>query len=335
MPPSTICTTISAVTTQKYFARRLHRRRRLERAQWVPVGNDGRSFLAVRRDVVPGERADAGEQAEDADERPQVRRGRRHVADQRLRRPVARVGDRIVGAVRRGRPRRPEEERHHRLALLDVRNRVLLDRVLRTQRVQLDVWTEQPHVVVVDLPDRVRAILVHRDHARGRIVGVLAHRLLEPRLQARLLHGIEVRIGLAAVTLRPEFEQSCGFAVQPVRRPVRCYVATVTPDGTHLVAADALPDLPARVVLFLRKQRLPSRGLYGRGNRWRRDVDLASEVQEDAKRHHHQGRQHLPQSTRVRHCKLPAAVRPLLGCNGVLRASGVSLTEVKRGLFER
>ncbi len=281
------------------------------------------------RDVVPGERADAGEQAEDADERPQVRRGRRHVADQRLRRPVAGVGDRVVGAIRRGRPRRPEEERHHRLALCDVRDRVLLDRVLRAQRVQLDVGTEQAHVVIGDLADRLCAVLVDRDHAGGWIVGVGAHRLLQPCLQAGLLHGIEVDIRLAGVTLRPEFEQRRGFPVQPVRGPVRCDVAAVTPDGTHLVTAYALPDLATHVVLLAREQRLAGRRLYCGRNGRRRDVDLAPEVQEDAEGHHHQCRQHLPQSIRVRHFPAPSGRTAAPWVQSCDARKLVALTEVK------
>jgi len=63
------------VTTQKYFAVAF-----IDGVGLSALKGPGRErrvrLLAVRRDVVPGQRAHAGEQAKDADERPQVRRGR-------------------------------------------------------------------------------------------------------------------------------------------------------------------------------------------------------------------------------------------------------------------
>ena len=83
---------------------RVRRRRRHRRLRLLAEG------------APPDDGADAGEEEGDRDERPDDVRARRDVLDERLVRPVVRVGDRLPGALGRRGPARPEEEGRQRLS---------------------------------------------------------------------------------------------------------------------------------------------------------------------------------------------------------------------------
>ena len=108
--PRRICTRISAETTQKYLTRARCDGVATDASSGIVGGRVVGQAMLASRCVVRGHHADAGEQDDDADARPDDRVGRGTVADERFVRPVARVGGRVVRTVGRGRPGRPEEE---------------------------------------------------------------------------------------------------------------------------------------------------------------------------------------------------------------------------------
>jgi hypothetical protein len=239
------------------------------------------------RGVVPGQCTDAGKQEDDARDRPQESCRRRAVADQRLMRPVLGIADVLAGTAGHRRPRRPEEERRHRRTMAGVRNRVLVNRVLVAQRAQRRRVAEQLAVMRGDLGDHRSAVVRHGQHAAGRVVGIGAHLVAQSRLQRGLaLRRLRV-MGDAVLGLRPAIEQTDRLAVQPVRRPVRCDIAAVAPDRAELLAADALPDLAAAVVVGARVQQLAGGAAHRVGNRRLREVDLAPHPAK-----HGEGREH-------------------------------------------
>ena len=69
-----------------------HRRRDADHGQRIAGGQRRRRLVLVTR-VVPAEQRDAGDQEQHAEHRPHEQVRRRRVADQRLVRPVVRVGD--------------------------------------------------------------------------------------------------------------------------------------------------------------------------------------------------------------------------------------------------
>ena len=78
------------------------------------------------------EDADAAEQRDQRQHRPDDHVGGRPVVDARLRRPVVRVGVVVARALSRGRPRRPGEERRQLPQLVAIRDRLPAQAVLRS-----------------------------------------------------------------------------------------------------------------------------------------------------------------------------------------------------------
>ena len=128
--PSSTWAKNKAVTTKKYLAVA-----RIDGVIVAPASTSACGEPFGRLDVapphvefariIPDQPADPAEQDEDRNERPQEDRPGRRVADQRLVRPVAGVGDGIAGPIGRGRPRGPEEEARQRMRFIGRQHRIL------------------------------------------------------------------------------------------------------------------------------------------------------------------------------------------------------------------
>ncbi len=248
----------------------------------------GRQLVRAGR-VEEGHGADAEEQQDDAHARPDDRPARGPVADQRLVRPVARVGHRVAGPVGRGRPRRPEEEggeraravgRHDGAGRHGVRRPALAEdvRVVRHRRAE----GAGAHVV-----DDERAVGPERVGAEG-----VLHALPQRGLRLGPVRRVGPAVGLAA----PRVEREQRLAVQVVGRPVGRDVAAVPPDRADLHAAHRPPDVLAGADVVARDDdgARPRHDL--RGNRRRLLIDAHAHPAERGERCDDDERERDPQS---------------------------------------
>ena len=247
----------------------LHRRGDGQALQRIPRRRRRQRFLAVVGRVMPGQQADAADQEQDREHRPdEVVRGRL-VADQRLIRPVVGIGAVfVVGPVGAGGPRGPEEERGHRPAVARIRDGVVLHRIGFAQVAGGRVVGEHALVVGGHHADRLRTHVADHDLVLRRIEGVGANQRLDRGLEPGLLAFVEAGVGLAGRVARLQFQHRLGFAMQPVGRPVGGDQGAVTPDGAQLLAADALPDLLAFLDVVPGVQHLAAAGDDACGYRW-------------------------------------------------------------------
>jgi hypothetical protein len=81
----------------------------------------------------------------------------------------------------------------------------------------------------------------------------------------------------------------------PSLAPVRRYVTAMTPDGTELMPADGLPDLPSRFEVGTRVQRLAIRTDHGLGQGRHHAMDLATDPQQDGEGGQHEADQEDPE----------------------------------------
>src|SRR6185503_16603176 len=163
MMPIRICTRINADTTQKYLM--------TARCDGVATDVSSGSFAGTSpsgscagRDAC--HQADAGEQDDDADAGPDDGFAGRTVADERLVRPVARVGHRIVWPVGRRGPRGPEDEGGELTRTHRVLERTGRDRVLRPP------VAEEGGVVLLVGRERARALEGDRQLSGGRVIRI-------------------------------------------------------------------------------------------------------------------------------------------------------------------
>ena len=241
------------------FCRRTHRGRRFQFRERIG-GRQGFDFVvaSVVDGVVPAEQRDARDQEHDAEHGPAPKRRRRLVAHQRFVRPVVGVGNLLAGQHAFGAdgsddiscafggccPGGPPEEGSECPAMLGGIHRVLLHRVRFAQRGSSRIIAEQALVMRRHVRECRGAVAGQRDRARRFVVSVGAHHLLEATAQCRLLFGRQLRVRSgAAVSSSPEVKYLDGFAMQPVRAPVRRDIAAVAPDRTQLHAAHRLPYL--------------------------------------------------------------------------------------------
>jgi len=282
---------------------RLHRRRGLQLRERVGLRRP--DLLLLRAEgAPPDERADAGQQQHHADDRPEDVRPGGPVVDERLVRPVVRVGDRRSRPFRRAGPARPEEEVRERLQPLRIADRHLLHGVVVAQPGEGRLAAEEGAIVRRRAGDRLGPVRGNGQRARRRIVGVLAHGLGEAGLERAALRRIE-RVELRSVlALRPDLEQGLGLAVQPVRGPVGCLVGAVPPDRTELLSPRRLPDLLAVEDLLLRHEEGAVLGHDPLWDRRRLPVDLPSEEPEQHEGAQERSTQNQPVSPMAvhRHC---------------------------------
>jgi hypothetical protein len=131
-------------------------------------------FARVIDRVMPTEQADAGDQEQHAEYRPQERAGRRPVAYQVFGRPVVGVGDVLARMLRRRGPGGPPVERGQRAAVLRIGHRVVLHGIGFTKNRGIRLVGEQAVVVRRHLCDGLGAVRIERDRAACRIETVLA-----------------------------------------------------------------------------------------------------------------------------------------------------------------
>ncbi|MNS56322.1 hypothetical protein D3C72_891780 [compost metagenome] len=259
------------------------------------------AVLALVNRVVPGQRADAGQQEHEADHRPQDHRAGRDVVDQRLGRPVAGVGDRLAGPVGGRGPGGPEEEGVHVGHALGIAHGVRRHGVGLAKLLHGRVVAEQRGVVAAVGRDGGRALGADRDRAGGRIIGVGADVALQPGAQGGLLLVGELGVRLAEVAVGPAVEHEHELAVQPVRVPVRRDVGAVAPDRADLLAAHRLPDVLAVFDVLAREEHATVGGDDALRNRWRDPVYFPAIVAEHGKRGDHDADQPCPQLAVIAH----------------------------------
>ena len=108
------------------------RGRWLEHKKWIALRiRPMNEFLFLRR-IPPDKSADSSQQSDEAQYAPQNRARCWHVADQRLMRPVVRVGRFRAGAIRAASPRSPPEKRGKLMLLCGIRQCAAGDRILQT-----------------------------------------------------------------------------------------------------------------------------------------------------------------------------------------------------------
>jgi len=227
---------------EEVLASRLHRRCGLGAQKRVRSRQLG-FFLVLVATVQPQHRSDAGQQQNDADHRPHRSRGRHGVANQRLVRPVAGVGEfGLARPVGRGSPRCPEEEGGQRLTVCLLGQRTVGHGVLVAQLGQRGVSTEQTVKVTRDLANRLCALVADRQHA-GRFVVAVAPHFRADACRDRRLVGLGHGRGRLALLGFAHALESDRFLVEPVGGPVGSDVAAVTPDRAQLLSAGGHPGL--------------------------------------------------------------------------------------------
>ncbi len=278
------------------LAHRAHRRRDPDLQRRVGLGWNQWFLLRVEGRVVPDQQRDAGDHQQDAEHRPHEAAGSGRVAHQRLVREVVGIGDVTARALGHRGPRGPEEEARHQAAMLGVRDRVLAQRVGFTQVGHGRVVGENAVVVRRHHFDGTGAFIGNDERVGLGIVGVGAqagpHLGLEPGL---VVLGQFVVV-LAVLCQGALVQDRKRFLVQPFGRPVRCQQCAVAPDGTDLLAAEALPDHTSGFEIFLGEDDLTA---FSDDFRWKRRcllVDLATHPQHDGEGDDQQGRQAPPQS---------------------------------------
>src|ERR1051325_2759098 len=132
------------------------------------------------------------------------------VGDERLMRPVLRVGNILSRTIRRSGPRGPPEERSHLTRSRLICERAAWNRIL--------VASLCKHVCVVSrkILDSFGARRADSETACRSIIGIRAHLFFETRAQSRLLLNRERSVVARAGFLRPTIEHESSFAVQPV-----------------------------------------------------------------------------------------------------------------------
>ena len=241
------------------FCRRTHRGRGFQFRERISC-RQGFDFVAapVIDGVVPAEQRNARDQEHHAEHRPAPQRRRWLVAHQRFVRPVVGVGNLLAGQHAFGAdgsddisrafgsccPGGPPEEGGECPAMFGGIHRILLHRIRFAQRGGSRIIAEQALVMRRHVRECCGAVAGQRDRARRFVVSVGAHHRLEATAQCRLLLDRQLRVGSgAAIGASPQVEDLDGFAMQPVRAPVRRDIAAVAPDRTQLHAAHRLPDL--------------------------------------------------------------------------------------------
>ncbi len=262
------------------FDRRTHRGRRLVIDQGI-----GRRrldmFLFALAGLVPGQKADAGDQEQDAGDRPHAERRRRHIADERFVRPVVGIADHIVRTLRDAGPSGPEKEGAEPLAVLIVRQRTLRNRIIDAQGAKNGVAAEQLRIMRTDLGDRLRPFPGDGDRPRRGVIAVGPKFGFQPVLEGSLLFGGQLGEGRNAFGPGPDFEKRRRFAMQPVGAPVGRDIAAMAPDRAELHAAQRLPDLPPRLDIGLAEKRVAIGDRDGFGNRRCLDIDFPADEAED------------------------------------------------------
>ncbi len=204
----------------------------------------------------PDQPADARDQQDHTDYRPDHVFGTGLVVDQRFMGPVVGIGNFAVRALGGSGPGGPEKELGHLLTALGAGQGVLFHGIVFTGGLQLRRVAEQPAVVIGGLGNGGCPASGQVQGAGGIVVSVTAILGFQLVLQGVLLLAAE------AVPVLPEFfpggdvEPVFQLPVQPVRGPVRCLVGAVTPNRPELHATDRLPGSLAIEDAFLGHQKL-------------------------------------------------------------------------------
>ena len=272
-----------------------HRRGDLDVGQRIALGQHRDHLVAVVDRVVPAQQADAGDQEQHAEHRPDQQVRRRGVAHQLVMRPVGRIGDRLPRALGDRGPGRPPEEPGHQAPVFGVRHGVVAHRVGFAQLGGGRIIAEQVHVVRGDLLHRRGAVGVDGDGAGGRVPGIGPYQRLHARGIGRLGRGVQRLVAVNAVLARgPQVEDGLGLAVQPVRAPVRGDIAAVAPDRAQLLATDGLPDLAPGLDVLAGIDHPPVGGDHLLGHGRGLAVDFASDPEQDGERCDEQDHQACP-----------------------------------------
>src|SRR5579872_60286 len=235
----------------------------LQPQQRIAAGQEFFGHRAWLRCEIPNHAAHAREQQHKADDAPNDGASGGLVADQGLVRPVLRVGDIGARAVRGRSPCRPPEERAHLPQFCRIAHGSGLYGVFIASA------AEYVGVVTNQFVESLSENRVDRDPASLRIICVLPNHAPQAGLQGCLLLWSERDVVVGAGLFRPAVEDEYRFAVQPVRRPVRSDVGSVSPDGADFLTADRLPDSLAVLDRVAIKQDFPVACDNLRRNRWR------------------------------------------------------------------
>ncbi len=220
---------------EKLYRGALGRRRLMFKegiCRWIGSMHDD-FFL---RGVPPDEATNTSEQANETQDAPQYYPGRRSIGDERLMRPIVRVGCRRARTVGTGGPGRPPEEFSEFMLLRVVRERIFRDGILRAAACK--------HVGVIsrELPECSNAIGIDDDAMSRGIIGVRSYFTNEASLEYGLLIHTQSGEVRGSVPDCPDVEQYLRLAMQPVGSPVRSDIRSVAPHGADLLPANRLPD---------------------------------------------------------------------------------------------
>jgi hypothetical protein len=127
------------------------------------------------------------------------------------------------------------------------------------------------------------ALGVDGEEIRCRVVGVGAYEGQQARAQRSLLISRQCVVIMRSLSAGGDIQPFGGFAMQPVRGPVRSDVTAMTPDRAELMSADGLPDLPALFDLAARVEGLAVRGHHGFRYGWHHTMDFATHPEQHGK----------------------------------------------------
>ena len=245
----------------------------------------------------PAQRAGAGDQQHDRDERPDEGGARRPVADQRLVRPVAGVGDVVAGAQGDGRPGRPPPPRHQGADVLVGigAQGVVGDGEGLAQGFGLGVVAaaaEERRVVADQGPDGAGPLRRDDDAPALLVIGVdaqLGRQRRDARRPLRFLQGVDVPL---------QIQHTKRFFMENIGRPVGSKITPMPPDRAQLHAAQAPPHVAPGVNVVAGEQHRRRLAVddhdlvrQGRGHLEGAPADR----QQDGEHRHQQHGEHRPQ----------------------------------------
>ena len=262
------------------------------------------------RRVVPDHAGNARDQQDDRDEGPHRAAARQRVADQRVVRPVAGVGQaRFTRTIGHRRPRRPEEERCQRPAVRRTGQGVVGHRVLIAQLFQRRRIAEQVAVVFCDRPYRHGALGGHRDRPARGVVGVAPQLGLECSVD-RCTLGERQGVERALVCLGSQHvAQRDRFAVQPIGRPIGRHVAAMAPDRSQLLSSRGKPRLLAVLDVIACVEGGAVYGDHRLRDGWGGEIDFAAQPAQCGEREDEDDAQPLPEIAGRFHCGTPFFTR--------------------------
>ena len=266
-------------------------------------------MFLVRESPGPDQQTHTGDQDDHAHDGPDDVFGRRHIVDQRFMRPVVGIGRHAVGTLGCGSPGGPEKEVRQAGTRFGGRQGGFLHGEVHARLVHGDIVAKQLVVVDGRLGHRLGTPVGHRDHARLRIIGILAVFGRQTALQRGLGIGVQLGIVHAILFLGSQIQPGRQFTMQPVGGPVRRLIGTVPQDRPDRHPAGRLPGaLPIENLLFGHQDFAVDRGHLGRNGRGVM-IDLLAHPAQDGKSHQKDADQRPPQLLVLTHSALLLQLR--------------------------